>query len=394
MAHDIKIAQSKTMSIRLEQFLSQRFANDIVNHIIAEMIKQSVRLTHDATTEKIMAETTRSEELKNLFKNKDAVVFYSHTIREIINSNHGTVSMPDIIAMAISIANHSCISPTETILHDPYIRRLKEKLQSSDSNIKMYNIQPYTLQKLDSAAYDKTTCITTPQICYFTETIAYPVYTDRQGKIKATVSLQDIAEMNKQIHTIKGNIALFGLGVGYQAYMLSEKDSVSSITIVENDEETISSFEKTVLPICSHPEKIKIIQTDPYKYINNMSDGSSHFAIFCNHDTSNDLEQYLKLKTICKRFKSTKTIYWFEQDHIELCRDWIVTRILQSAEKVFHVKKPIAKIEPDLPYVNMFLDKICDKITISRPSDIAAALSSRNIQNMINKTTIPKSMWI
>ena len=63
-----------------------------------------------------------------------------------------------------------------------------------------------------------------------------------------------------------GNVLTFGLGLGYYAYMVSEKESVESVTIVEMNEDVIQLFKKYVLPQFKNAEKIKIIKADAFEY--------------------------------------------------------------------------------------------------------------------------------
>ena len=54
----------------------------------------------------------------------------------------------------------------------------------------------------------------------------------------------EINTMNKSIKEAKGNVLVFGLGLGYYPFMVSLKNSTQKITIIEKDEVIIDIFKK------------------------------------------------------------------------------------------------------------------------------------------------------
>lgn len=121
--------------------------------------------------------------------------------------------------------------------------------------------------------------------------------------------------MKEAVDQAFGNVLTFGLGLGYYAYMLSEKDNVESITVVDINENVIDLFTKYVLPQFNNAGKIKIIKADAFEYAQkHMSKGKYDF-VFTDlwHDVSDGIVMYLKMKKYEKQSPNTAFTYWIEK---------------------------------------------------------------------------------
>lgn len=62
-----------------------------------------------------------------------------------------------------------------------------------------------------------------------------------------SVSPNEVFTMEKIIKNAKGKVLTLGCGMGYFAYMVSLKEDVESITIVESEQSVIDLFEKSLI---------------------------------------------------------------------------------------------------------------------------------------------------
>ena len=70
-----------------------------------------------------------------------------------------------------------------------------------------------------------------PKIGYFTEEFSFPtVFED--GVEWMAIKPNEIETMKPHIEKMSGDVCVFGLGIGYFAYMVSEKKDVKSVTVV------------------------------------------------------------------------------------------------------------------------------------------------------------------
>ena len=152
-----------------------------------------------------------------------------------------------------------------------------------------------------------------PQIGFFTDRFTYPVVKEN-GREWMAIKPSEISTMESPISMVSGNIVTFGLGMGYYAFMTSQKKEVDNVTIVERDKNVIELFRKYILPQFPQREKITIVEADAMSYINDMPDDKFNYAfVDLWHDTSDGLPIYKQIKLKEQQFLKTKFLYWVER---------------------------------------------------------------------------------
>ena len=139
----------------------------------------------------------------------------------------------------------------------------------------------------------------------------------------------EIDTMLKEIDEAHGDVITFGLGLGYYAYMCSNKENVTSMTIVELDKNVIELFERNILPQFPHKEKIKIINADGFKF---MKENENHYdyAFYDTWHTVDDgLEMYCKFRSL-ENEKIDTYAYWIEFSMITMIRRLVITYIMEN----------------------------------------------------------------
>jgi hypothetical protein len=153
-----------------------------------------------------------------------------------------------------------------------------------------------------------------PQIGFFDTEFMFPAILEN-NRIWMTITPNEIETMKEAVDQAFGNVLACGLGLGYYAYMISEKDHVESITVVEFNEDVINLFNKYVLPQFKNAGKIKIIKADAFEYAQtHMSKGKYDF-VFTDlwHDVSDGIDMYLKMKKVEMQNPNTVFTYWIEK---------------------------------------------------------------------------------
>lgn len=129
-----------------------------------------------------------------------------------------------------------------------------------------YSYRPYEAFICNDIDIDKN-LREVPQIGFFRERFAYPAV-EQDGREWMAVKPSEIETMRAPIEEATGRVVTFGLGLGYFAYMVSEKPDVTSLDIVERSEEAIALFERNILPQFPNKEKIRIIRSDAFGFLN------------------------------------------------------------------------------------------------------------------------------
>lgn len=148
-----------------------------------------------------------------------------------------------------------------------------------------------------------------PQIGYFDEEFKYLSVLEN-GQEWMLITPNEINTMQPVIDSVSGNVVTFGLGLGYFAYMASEKENVDSVTIVERDKNVIELFTSYILPQFKHRDKIKIVNEDAFDFASTM-EGYDYAFVDLWHDVGDGTNLYIRMKQLEK--KETKYYYWIEK---------------------------------------------------------------------------------
>ena len=188
-----------------------------------------------------------------------------------------------------------------------------------------------------------------------------------------SLNQHEIRTMETPIALARGKVLTLGLGLGYFAFMASNKEEVKEVHIVEMDLELIKLFNKYLLPLFPHQEKIHIHKADAYYFINDIHDGDYDY-IFSDlwQDVSDGVVSYLKLKSVFSDFKKTTCSYWIEGSIIAYLRLLIIGVM----------KDDFYHIDGDYDEIQEFIkNKIKDHI-ISNGADIDALLCNQGLDHL------------
>lgn len=197
---------------------------------------------------------------------------------------------------------------SDVYLSNDYYKNVKFKNKKIGSwEIKYEKYNPYELFVRDDISDINGYEI--PHLGYFDKPFYYPCVMENNN-IWMSVTPNEINTMKNNIESANGNVLTFGLGLGYFSYMVSNKGSVISVTIVERDKKVIELFKNNILPFFKYKHKINIIEEDCYSFYKKIKDGDyDYIFVDIYHDVSDGMECYKKLNNINK-FKNTKVEFW------------------------------------------------------------------------------------
>ena len=165
---------------------------------------------------------------------------------------------------------------------------------------------------------------------FFKERMTFPVILE-DNRVWMSVVPSEIRSMEKDIEAAKGKVITYGLGLGYYAFMASEKETVESVSVVEMNRDVISLFKRNILPQFPNKEKIRIIEADAFSFIEKQKDGSydTAFSDFWS-GVDDGLDLYLRFMAKTARFAKTKHSYWIETCFMEYFFRPVLIRILME----------------------------------------------------------------
>jgi len=187
-----------------------------------------------------------------------------------------------------------------------------------------------------------------PRIGFFNDEFRFPAVMENSLEWMA-IKPNEIETMQPVIDSVEGKVVTFGLGLGYFTYMVSLKQNVQNITVVERDDAVIQLFERYILPQFQHKEKVRIVSAHAFEYVaKQMPDMNFNYAfVDLWHDVSDGLGLYLKMRKMEYLCRQTRFLYWIEESLLSGFRwqlfDWITKNARSYDEIVKCLRTPFLK---------------------------------------------------
>ncbi len=197
------------------------------------------------------------------------------------------------------------------------------------------------------------------------------------------ISPHEINTMQNLIDKAHGNVLIYGLGLGYYAYMVSLKDSVNNIIVVEKDKNVIDIFNKFIFPFFNQNNKITIINDDAFSYSNNKNNMNDIDYAFIDiyHNVNDGIKTYIDFLHIEDNYKHIEFTYWIEKSLLNSIRRCLITLLIEEYNKFDenYYKNSNNTFDSIIYKLHTLLS---NKI-ISNPNDINELLSDDNIKKTI-----------
>ncbi len=152
-----------------------------------------------------------------------------------------------------------------------------------------------------------------PPLGFFPCEFRFPAVLE-DGNEWMTLTPVDVDTCDGAIEAAHGKVVTFGLGLGYYAYMVSEKPEVDSITVIEKSPDVIALFKKHILPQFPHRDKVRIIEFDAFEYAEHCMPSEKFDYAFVDtwRDASDGAPMYEKMKRLEHLSPDTEFSYWIE----------------------------------------------------------------------------------
>ena len=271
---------------------------------------------------------------------------------------------------------------TQSFLKNPYFSHIKPKEKKIGKyTLEYLSYKAYQPLPLDDIQIDKNDYyIERTPIGYFDEEFKY-LSLSYEGTTWMCITPNEINTMQPHIDAAKGKVLVCGLGLGYYPYMISLKDEVTDIYIVELDQNIINIFKENLLPYFEHKEKIHVIKADAKEYIKNIDSSFNTVFIDLWHNPEDGLPLYIYFKQFEKKHPSIRFQYWLENSLIALYRRYLLMLIEESLNGYTDKDYSQSKNNVD-KFINELYFKI-KNITINNYDDVYQLLSDESILRLI-----------
>lgn len=203
---------------------------------------------------------------------------------------------------------------TAKYTENPYYKNVAPKAKTLGAwEIKWEYYPPYRAAVCDDMIMREDYSEVAP-LGYFKEGFYFPAVLEG-GNEWMTLSPVDVDTCDEAIDAAHGRVVTFGLGLGYYAYMVSEKESVESVTVVEKSPEVIKLFTEEILPRFTHKEKVKIVNADAFEYAEKQMPNEKFDYAFVDtwRDASDGAPMYKRMKALEHLSVGTQFSYWIEK---------------------------------------------------------------------------------
>ena len=253
------------------------------------------------------------------------------------------------------------LNPSDYI-NNSYVKAIKKTGRKGKYALKFIDYAPYQLFAYDDIKINGYKEYS--RIGYFDHKFSYLALTEGNN-IWMSLNPNEIETMKPYISKAKGNVLVLGLGMGYVPFMLSLKNCVKSITIIEKDQEIINLFNELIYPSFVNKEKIKIIKGDAIEFARKSQKEGTYDYIFADlwHDPEDGLPLFVALKQINKNIDC-----WLEASMYALLRRCMVTLLEEQLNGLKEEDYRFAKTYTD-KVINTFYQKT-KNLSIERLDDL------------------------
>ena len=266
---------------------------------------------------------------------------------------------------------------TKKYLENPYYKNIKIKnVDYNGYSLREDHYEPLELFSLYDMSRDEN-YYEINSLSFFKERFPF-ISLDYKGVTWMSITPNEIETMDKAVKEAKGIVIVYGLGLGYYPYMISLKEEVNEIVVIEKDKNIIDIFNKYLLPQFEHKEKIKVINDDAFNYMKQVSEFDYAF-IDLWHDPFDGLSLWLKAKKLEK--EGHKYFYWLESSFYLLLRRCMLSLIeeqLAGAPESGYTKAK--NITDEIINKYYFLTK---ELEIKNKSQLDDLLSDSSLLNLL-----------
>ena len=226
------------------------------------------------------------------------------------------------------------ILDTSPYYNDPYYKNVKiRNKRVGKFELKNESYKPYRAVICDDMQLSDDYKEISP-VGFFTEEFFFPAVLE-DGNEWMTLTPVDMDTCKDAIEKAKGKVVTFGLGLGYFAYMAARKPEVESVTVVELSKDVIKLFNEEILPYFKNPQKIKIVNSDAFKYAEEVMPKEEFDFAFVDtwRDASDGLPMYEKMKKLEHLSEKTEFSYWIDGFILSRKRSFAVEKIMDIIDK-------------------------------------------------------------
>ena len=270
---------------------------------IARLYADYLERYPEAITAELVSELTKDGTLSE----KEALVaILSEMFALDFDTPEDRIIIRDLLPRSVRVLD------AEKYRNNPYYKNIKiDNVKEGSWELRREAYEPY--RAFIAGDMESEDFLDTPPLGFFRERFEFPAVLE-DGNEWMTLTPVDLDTSEAAIAAARGKVITFGLGLGYYAYMVSEKPEVLSVTVVEKSPSVIALFKKHILPEIPNREKIRIVEADAFEYAEKVMPSERYDLAFVDtwRDASDGLPMYERMKPLENLSPDTEFLYWIE----------------------------------------------------------------------------------
>lgn len=228
------------------------------------------------------------------------------------------------------VKNSFCEIDMKEYMDDPYYKNIKINVVK-DRNYHLFydHYSPFEMFPLNDVSINSD--YLEKSTFGFSKTNFKFIALNLNNETWMSITPNEINTMKNSIKNAKGNVLVMGLGLGYFPYMISQKDDVKKIDVIEFDKQIIDIFNNNIFPSFENKKKIQIINKNAFEINKEIISTYDFVYIDLYHNPVDGLPIYLKFKKI-ESSVNVKFEYWLEEGILAYLRRLIITVMQESIE--------------------------------------------------------------
>ncbi len=383
----MKVVWTKRIAEKIIQTMNLRPVSTMVNALVTSTINSNQIFPEDLKRMREVA-TLMHEQLSELSIEQIMMLLQVDAI--IKSQLQGQNEQRDFFMD--QIAAQSSIFDANEMTNNPFMKNISfaEKV-SGDHEYKYITMKPFELDVYDVPTRVDDIIIDIPRVGCFVDEYRYPALVQTSNsKVLMAITPTFVSTMEDEIRRASGKVLTFGLGLGYYAYMVSEKDDVESVTVIEKEQSVIDLFNEVILPGLPHGDKITIIHADAVDYLNELEDGAFDYCFADTWTGAEDIAAYFAIKEAAKKFRKMKIEYRIEEAFAMQLSGNVWIEILKAFSAAANLNVPNLEVltkEVDRRKES-YIRTMLENEEIKTPDNIDYYMNPKNIIALIGSSTL------
>lgn len=250
----MKVVNTRKVNDRIIQYMSREQLNSLLGmSLSAPVSMDEIIFEEPAKLESYAASFRASMKQDNVDYTEEQSLIAS-MIMSVLDETTGDIQQIPAVILDEIIRNGHIFRRGE-LESNPYFANIhfenqkQGRFELGTASLKKYELFMYNVP------VNRFQGVMIPSIGACDHRFRFP-YMKEGHKAWMSITPNEIFTMENSIKEAFGNVLTLGCGMGYFAYMVSEKDDVSHVTIVEKEQDVIDLFTNFILPQFAHKDKI------------------------------------------------------------------------------------------------------------------------------------------